>query len=96
MKGLRASNVFFFSPEVHIEMKSLFWVSKKILNLEEAKITCLQVLQVTWSELHILVSKLLFIFQVLILQEKERPEYFLILKMVIAKNENLRIVGNVS
>lgn len=87
---------FFFFPEVHIEMKSLFWVSKKILNLEEAKITCLQVLQVTWSELHILVSKLLFIFQVLILQEKERPEYFLILKMVIAKNENLRIVGNVS
>lgn len=71
-------------------------MGKKILNLEEAKITHLQVLQVTWSELYILVSKLLFIFQVLILQEKDCPEYFLILKMVITKNENLRIVGNVS
>lgn len=71
-------------------------MSKKILNLEEAKITYLQVLQVTWSELYILVSKLLFIFQVLILQEKDCPEYFLILKMIITKNGNLRIVGNVS
>lgn len=71
-------------------------MSKKILNLEEAKITHLQVLQVTWSELYILVSKLLFIFQVLILQEEDCPEYFLILKTVITKSGNLRIVGNVS